>query len=315
MNTVTSANELQYYERPSDGAVIAYRRAGCEGKVYMRGREHFYSLDGGRTLAAMPPGYSNPTLLVTLTNPSLLLVPRPGSPNRPYLLFANHPLPARHCKDHIARRHLTVRLSEDEGVTWPHALVIEVGTSGYSDLALGADGKTVHILYERGSHRFDEEMVHTSFKIAEVLAARIEPGEAFECAARATRTRVSRSRAPLRSHTHRSAPRSERAPCAVHCSRRGALALCAVQVWSQHSPGRHVSRQADSVHLRVLRRGVLPPERRRGMHRDAGRVVCGLERFFLPGPLGRKQEHEGPPIVAVLRAIDAHGRHAGVSQR
>ena len=197
---MTSANELQYYERPSDGAVIAYRRAGCAGKVYMRGREHFYSLDGGRTLAAMPPGYSNPTLLVTLTNPSLLLVPRPGEPNRPYLLFANHPLPARHCRDHIARRHLTVRLSEDEGVTWPHALVIEVGTSGYSDLALGADGKTVHILYERGSHRFDEEMVHTSFKMADLLAARIEPGEAFECAARATRTRVSRSPAPPEPH-------------------------------------------------------------------------------------------------------------------
>ena len=31
LNTVTSANELQYYERPSDGAVIAYRRAGCAG--------------------------------------------------------------------------------------------------------------------------------------------------------------------------------------------------------------------------------------------------------------------------------------------
>lgn len=48
------------------------------------------------------------------------------------------------------RENLTVRLSEDDGMTWPHARVIEPGASGYSDLAAGADG-TVYCVYEDGS--------------------------------------------------------------------------------------------------------------------------------------------------------------------
>ena len=40
-----------------------------------------------------------------------------------------------------------------------HALVIEVGTSGYSDLALGADGKTVHILYGEFTRIRPEEVL------------------------------------------------------------------------------------------------------------------------------------------------------------
>jgi len=48
-----------------------------------------------------------------------------------------------------ARRNLTVRLSYDEGRTWPVAKVLEPGIAGYSDLAVGPDG-TIYCLYERG---------------------------------------------------------------------------------------------------------------------------------------------------------------------
>jgi hypothetical protein len=48
------------------------------------------------------------------------------------------------------RRNLTVKLSEDEGLTWPVARVIEPGTSGYADLAVGPDGM-IYCFYERGS--------------------------------------------------------------------------------------------------------------------------------------------------------------------
>jgi sialidase-1 len=48
------------------------------------------------------------------------------------------------------RKNLTVRLSEDEGKTWPVARSLEPGFSGYSDLAVGPDG-TIYCLYERGS--------------------------------------------------------------------------------------------------------------------------------------------------------------------
>lgn len=55
------------------------------------------------------------------------------------------------------RQNLTVRLSEDDGQTWPYSRVIEPGVSGYSDLAASQDG-TVFVVYEddtptdRGTH-------------------------------------------------------------------------------------------------------------------------------------------------------------------
>jgi sialidase-1 len=47
------------------------------------------------------------------------------------------------------RENLTLRLSYDEGRTWPVSRTLEPGRSGYSDLAVGADG-TIYCLYERG---------------------------------------------------------------------------------------------------------------------------------------------------------------------
>jgi sialidase-1 len=46
--------------------------------------------------------------------------------------------------------NLTLRMSEDEGATWPFARRIEDGFSGYSDLAVASDG-TILCFYERGS--------------------------------------------------------------------------------------------------------------------------------------------------------------------
>jgi sialidase-1 len=47
------------------------------------------------------------------------------------------------------RTHLTVRMSYDEGVTWPVAKTIDPGVAGYSDLAVTPDGR-IHVLYEGG---------------------------------------------------------------------------------------------------------------------------------------------------------------------
>ena len=48
------------------------------------------------------------------------------------------------------RHNLTVRLSEDEGATWPYERVIEPDVSGYSDLAAGPNG-TIYLVYEDGT--------------------------------------------------------------------------------------------------------------------------------------------------------------------
>ena len=61
------------------------------------------------------------------------------------ILFANPHNP----KDR-ARKNLTVKLSYDEGKTWPVAKALEPGVSGYSDLAVGRDW-TIYCLYERGA--------------------------------------------------------------------------------------------------------------------------------------------------------------------
>lgn len=48
------------------------------------------------------------------------------------------------------RRNVSIKLSYDEGETWPVMKTIESGTSGYSDLAVGPGG-TVFCFYERGT--------------------------------------------------------------------------------------------------------------------------------------------------------------------
>jgi sialidase-1 len=65
---------------------------------------------------------------------------------KPALLFCNPDNAENH-----RRRNLTVRLSEDDGKSWPVKRVIDPGVSGYSDLAATADGKTLYCFYERGS--------------------------------------------------------------------------------------------------------------------------------------------------------------------
>ncbi|MCE9590602.1 MAG: glycoside hydrolase [Planctomycetes bacterium] len=47
------------------------------------------------------------------------------------------------------RKRLTVRLSRDEGATWPFAKVLKPDWSAYSDLAVGPD-RTIYCLYESG---------------------------------------------------------------------------------------------------------------------------------------------------------------------
>ena len=54
------------------------------------------------------------------------------------------------------RKNLTVRLSYDEGKTWPVAKVIYAGPSAYSDLVVLPDG-TIGCLYERGQkHAYEK---------------------------------------------------------------------------------------------------------------------------------------------------------------
>ena len=47
------------------------------------------------------------------------------------------------------RNNLTIRMSNDDGRTWPVARLLEPGRTGYSDLAEGPEG-SLYCLYEQG---------------------------------------------------------------------------------------------------------------------------------------------------------------------
>ncbi len=79
----------------------------------------------------------------------------PGAGGRSRILFAN---PAHT----TARVNLTVRLSYDEGETWPVARVVDPGPAAYSDLVVQADG-AIGLLYERGNAG---GIVYASFTLA-----------------------------------------------------------------------------------------------------------------------------------------------------
>jgi sialidase-1 len=93
-----------------------------------------------------------------------------GGKNR--LLFCNpfstEPRDSRPGNSFRKRQNLTVRLSYDEGQTWPITKVLDKGDAGYSDLAAGPDG-SIYCLYERGGSRtaFDPEaLLCTKFNIS-----------------------------------------------------------------------------------------------------------------------------------------------------
>lgn len=73
-----------------------------------------------------------------------------SSRDQNHLLFSNpNNLTHSNPKGSPDRKNLTVKLSTDEGSTWPTSRVLDPGMSGYSDLAVLPD-KTILCLYERG---------------------------------------------------------------------------------------------------------------------------------------------------------------------
>jgi sialidase-1 len=161
-----NVNECQVVER-SDGSLLLNMRC-YEGK---NRRAITASTDGGLT-------WSQPTLDPTLIEPvcqaSLLRYVEQGGSlsgaNRPQrdgrqvdnlsyksrLLFSN-PAAAK-------RENMTVRLSYDEGKTWPTSKTLHAGPSAYSCLTVLSD-MTIGCLYERGEKRYAEKVTFARFSL------------------------------------------------------------------------------------------------------------------------------------------------------
>ena len=66
--------------------------------------------------------------------------------------------------DTAHRDRMTVRLSYDEGKTWPVSRLVDAGPSAYSSLAVLHDG-TIGLLYERGAAKAYEEIEFAHFNL------------------------------------------------------------------------------------------------------------------------------------------------------
>jgi sialidase-1 len=103
------------------------------------------------------PAYNDPALVDSGVQASLIRYTRSdemqfGGLSR--LLFANPDHPR-------ARVNMTVRLSYDEGQTWPVSKVVDPGPAAYSDLVIQED-MGIGLLYEQGNQG---GIVYTSFTL------------------------------------------------------------------------------------------------------------------------------------------------------
>lgn len=122
-------NESQAVEL-ADGSVMLNMR------TYMGNNRRLVAVskDGGETFS---PRVEDPALIEPVCQASILRLPGPGGG----ILFCN---PAS-----LRRERMTVRLSRDEGKTWPVAKVLHPGPAAYSCLTVLPTGE-VGCLYERG---------------------------------------------------------------------------------------------------------------------------------------------------------------------
>ncbi len=139
-------NECQLVER-TDGTLLMNMRS-YHGK---NRRALASSQDGGRTWSEVT---LDPTLIEAVCQASLIRYARSDKQHR--LLFAN---PAS-----SKREKMTVRISYDEGKTWPVSKQLYEGPSAYSALATLPDG-SVACLYERGERSPYEKLTFARFTL------------------------------------------------------------------------------------------------------------------------------------------------------
>jgi sialidase-1 len=112
------------------------------------------SSDGGGTWQDL--GFDE-TLIEPLCQASLLAYATAEEADGIHLLFSN---PASRTR----RDRLTVRLSPDEGRTWPSARLLHEGPAAYSCLTVLADG-SIGCLYEAGERHAYEKIVFDRFSL------------------------------------------------------------------------------------------------------------------------------------------------------
>jgi len=128
-----NTDEAMAFETADGRLCLNMRAAGCKKRTIA------WSRDGGLTWTA--PRHDD-ALVCPVCQASVLEIPGQKQGESRLVLFAN---PAS-----TSRVKLTVRLSRDEGTTWPAGRILHTGPAAYSDLVLLPDGG-IGCLYERGA--------------------------------------------------------------------------------------------------------------------------------------------------------------------
>ncbi|MCX6867964.1 MAG: sialidase family protein [Verrucomicrobia bacterium] len=152
----------------SDGSLLMNMRAGGPGGAYALGhRVTSTSADAGIT-------WSKPVIDKNLPCPACQ--GSMNSLNEKEILFLNPGVSHAGGFNLWARRKMTLRLSGDDGRTWPHALLLNEGLSGYSDLAVTKDGKIL-CAFENGKQDYCQKISVVQVDRAVLLAAKDAPAE------------------------------------------------------------------------------------------------------------------------------------------
>jgi sialidase-1 len=146
-----ACNECQAVEL-ADGSVMLNIRSYRGDKR----RLVAISKDGGETFGELTP---DETLIEPVCQASILR--HPGKEGG--ILFAN---PAS-----SKRENMTVRLSHDEGKTWPLALNLFPGQSAYSCLTVQSDG-SIACLYESGEKHYSHGLTFARFTLNDLSSAK-----------------------------------------------------------------------------------------------------------------------------------------------
>lgn len=160
-----------------------------EGTIYYNSRAYFF--DGKRRIARSDDGGEtfgdfavDKTLIEPIQgcNAALKRYPRELVRGKSVMLFSNpahFPVGGSKVRSWpgdrgLGRVRMTVRLSRDDGKTWPVSRAVNEGPSGYSSLAVSTDG-AVLCLYETGKDVYNEKIALARFNLEWLTGGDVRP--------------------------------------------------------------------------------------------------------------------------------------------
>lgn len=147
------------YDDPGNGVIRPNENVAVElvdGRIYFNSRDTgtapgtrsiAYSSDGGQSYSG--PFVAEPNLSTPIVQNSVIRFSAADAGDQENLLIYSSP------GNPSSRRDMTIRVSNDEGVSWAKDTIIHPGPAAYSDL-IKLDADKVGVLFEAGENLYDK---------------------------------------------------------------------------------------------------------------------------------------------------------------